>query len=76
MSLSLFDADAAHTPEGEEARATATVVGLLVRNIGDVFASYAEARGRGDSEHMRQISSAVGPQLAAELDGFDYPAAA
>lgn len=76
MLSHLFDADSAHTPEGAEARATTTVVGLLAHSISDVFASYAEARSRGDQDRMEQISSAVGPQMAAELDGFNYLAAA
>lgn len=76
MSPYISDADAAHTPEGAKVRATTTVIGLLAHSISDLFTLYAEARERGDQDRMKEISSAVGPQLADELAGFNYLAAA
>lgn len=71
MSPFLFDADLAATELGRQARAV-TLVGALSMSISDLFAEYAAA-GRA---RRAEIRLAADPQLLAELDGFDYPAAA
>ncbi|WP_394436231.1 hypothetical protein [Streptomyces sp. SGAir0957] len=76
MSPILLDADAAHTPEGEKARATTLIAVPSAFSISDLFTRYAAARESGDEVGARRILRSVGPQLADELDGFNYPAAA
>lgn len=70
MSPFLFDADLAATSGGRKARAAALIQPPL--SISDLFAEYAAA-GRS---RRAEIRLAADPQLLAELDGFDYPAAA
>lgn len=72
MSPFLFSADHAVTELGRKARAATTVAEASVLSISDLFAEYAAA-GRA---RRAEIRLAADPQLLAELDGFDYPAAA
>lgn len=76
MSPYLFSADYAVTAIGRQARANTTVVEASVLSISDLFGEYARARAAGDLSLMRQIRRLTDGQLLAELDGFDYPAAA
>lgn len=69
MSPFLFSADHAALDRGA-ARAAALVPVAL--SISDLFAEYAAA-GRA---RRAEIRLAADPELLAELDGFDYPAAA
>ncbi|KOU62079.1 hypothetical protein ADK57_25960 [Streptomyces sp. MMG1533] len=73
MSTSLlFDADLAASELGRKRRAAMPVEAQIV-------ASYQSARSDGDREQMRLLrrnAAALDPELLAELDGFDYPAAA
>ncbi|MEG8275748.1 hypothetical protein [Streptomyces sp. AHA2] len=69
MSPFLFSADHAVLDQGA-ARAVALVPTAL--SISDLFAEYAAA-GRA---RRAEIRLAADPGLLAELDGFDYPAAA
>lgn len=75
MSPFLFDADLAATAEGRQARALALVPSRLL-SIADVFSDYAAAVARGDRVRVAELRLAADPELLAELDGFDYPAAA
>jgi hypothetical protein len=78
MSPFLFDADLASTDLGRHARRVALVP--LALSITDLFTEFAEARKTGDTDRMKLIRQAVKSNsdktLAAEFDGFDYPAAA
>ncbi|MFJ9740844.1 hypothetical protein [Streptomyces sp. NPDC101166] len=74
MSPFLFDADLAATDLGRHAR-TVTLIPTAL-SISDLFAEYAAAVGRGDRRRVAEIRLAADPGLLAELDGFDYPAAA
>lgn len=74
MSPFLFSADHAVTVEGRQARAVTLVPTAL--SISDLFAEYASAVARGDRARVAELRLAADPQLLAELDGFDYPAAA
>jgi hypothetical protein len=68
----LFDADVAATELGKKRRALMPVDAQIVD-------SYLAARSDGDREQMRFLrksAKAIDPDLLAELDGFDYPAAA
>lgn len=76
MSPYLFSADLGATEIGRRARATTTVAEAAVLSIADLFADYATARAAGDVARLAQIRADADPQLLAELDGFDYPAAA
>ena len=76
MSPFLFSADHAHTDLGRRARAVTLVADASVLSISDLFADYAAAMSRGDRARVAEIRLAADPELAAELDGFDYPAAA
>ncbi|MGW1744545.1 hypothetical protein ACWCRD_02785 [Streptomyces sp. NPDC002092] len=69
MSPYLFDADLGATELGRKARAAAMVQPPL--SISDLFAEYAAA-GRA---RRAEIRLAADPELQAQLDGFDYPAA-
>jgi hypothetical protein len=69
MSPFLFSADHATLTGGAE-RALALVPTAL--SISDLFAEYAAA-GRARRAEIRLAADA---DLLAELDGFDYPAAA
>jgi hypothetical protein len=71
MSPLLFDADLGATELGRKARA-ATPVPQSPLSITDLFAEYAAA-GRA---RRAEIRLAADPELQAQLDGFDYPAAA
>ncbi|MDT0608836.1 hypothetical protein [Streptomyces lancefieldiae] len=79
MSPFLFSADYAHTDLGQRFRAAVTVAEALTMSISAVFAEYAEARRSGDPARMaavREYAAGLDATLLAELDGFDYPAAA
>ena len=51
-------------------------LGATALSISDLFAVYAAAVARGDRVAVARIRLAAGPELLAELDGFDYKAAA
>jgi hypothetical protein len=70
MSPFLFSGDFGATAEGREARALALVPTAL--SISDLFAEYAAA----SRARRAEIRLAADPELQAQLDGFDYPAAA
>jgi hypothetical protein len=72
MSPYLFSADFAATELGRQARASVTVAEASVLSISDLFAEYAAA----SRARRAEIRLAADPELLAELDGFDYPAAA
>jgi len=76
MSPFLFSADFGATDLGKKARAATTVAQATVLSISDLFGEYAKARKAGDLAGMRQLRLVADPDLLAELDGFDYPAAA
>lgn len=76
MSPFLFSADFGATDLGRKARANTTVAEASVLSISDLFGEYAKARGSGDLARMREIREQADDQLRAELDGFNYPAAA
>ncbi|AJP04767.1 hypothetical protein TU94_28300 [Streptomyces cyaneogriseus subsp. noncyanogenus] len=79
MSPFLFSADRAHTDLGARFRASITVAEALTMSISELFAEYAEARRSGDPARMaavRDYAASLDAGLLAELDGFDYPAAA
>ncbi|MGW4825462.1 hypothetical protein ACWEP4_42965 [Streptomyces sp. NPDC004227] len=80
MSPYLFSADLGRTEIGKHVRATTTIAELnaeaRVLSISDLFADYAAAVARKDRARMAQIRLAADPGLLAELDGFNYPAAA
>ncbi|MFD4547247.1 hypothetical protein [Streptomyces sp. NPDC058466] len=76
MSPYLFSADYAATELGRKARAATTVAEASVLSISDLFAVYAAAVARGDRARVAEIRLAADPELLAELDGFDYLAAA
>jgi hypothetical protein len=72
----LSDADLANTELGGRRRATTTVSDAYAAVIID---DYLAARAHNDREQMaliRDHAHAIDPGLLAELDGFDYPAAA
>ncbi|MFE0974312.1 hypothetical protein [Streptomyces rochei] len=76
MSPFLSSADHAHTDLGRRLRAATLVADLQVMSISDLFADYAAAVARGDRARVAAIRLAGGETLRAELDGFNYPAAA
>jgi hypothetical protein len=79
MSPYLFSADLAHTDLGQRFRASITVAEALTMSISELFAEYVEARRSGDPARMaavREYAASLDSSLVAELDGFDYPAAA
>jgi hypothetical protein len=78
MSPFVFSADFGSTDLGRKARAATTVVEATVLSITDLFGEYAKARAASDTARMALIRQAVttGSELADELDGFDYLAAA
>lgn len=79
MSPFLFSADHAYTDLGLRFRAAVTVSEALTMSLSEVFAEYAEARRSGDAARMaavREYAAGLDADLVAELDGFDYPAAA
>lgn len=76
MSPFLFDADLARTELGGLRRKATTVSDAYAASIID---DYLAARADSDRAQMaliRDHAYAVDPELLAELDGFDYPAAA
>ncbi|KOX32824.1 MULTISPECIES: hypothetical protein [Streptomyces] len=79
MSPYLFSADLGRTEIGLKARTITTVADALTLSIADLFAEYADARRSGDPARMaavRDYAAGMDADLVAELDGFDYPAAA
>ncbi|MBZ6102737.1 hypothetical protein [Streptomyces olivaceus] len=76
MSPYLSSADDAHTATGSRLRAVTLVADLHVMSISDLFADYAAAVARGDRARVATIRLAADPDLLAELDGFNEPAAA
>ncbi|MFE0794739.1 hypothetical protein [Streptomyces mutabilis] len=79
MSPFLFSADHANTDLGRRFRTAVSVAEALTMSISEVFAEYAEARQSGDPARMaavRNYAAGLDESLVAELDGFDYPAAA
>ncbi|WP_432137632.1 hypothetical protein [Streptomyces sp. bgisy154] len=79
MSPYLFSADHAHSDLGVRLRTAVTVAEALTMSISEVFAEYADARRTSDLPRMaaiRDYAAALDDSLLAELDGFDYPAAA
>jgi hypothetical protein len=76
MSPYLFSGDLGVTELGRKARATTTVAEAMVLSITDLFGEYAAARAAGDTARMTLIRLFADPELLAEFDGFDYPAAA
>lgn len=79
MSPYLFSADHAHTDLGQRFRMSVSVAEALTMSISEVFAEYADARRSGDPARMaavREYAAGLDAELADELDGFDYPAAA
>jgi hypothetical protein len=77
MSPFLFSADHAAADQGR-ARARITVADANVLSISDLFADYAKARQSGDDARavLIRLAAQDDEELLAELDGFDYPAAA
>ncbi len=71
MSPFLFSADHATLTGGSD-RALTLVPTTAVLSISDLFAEYAAA----DRRRRAEIRLAADPDLLAELDGFNYPAAA
>lgn len=79
MSPFLFSADHGRTDLGERLRAEVTVTEALTMSVSEVFAEYADALRSGDPARIaavRDYAAGLDPELGAELDGFDYPAAA
>jgi len=79
MSPYLFSADHGRTDLGERFRTSITVAEALTLSISEVFDEYADARKSGDLARMaavRDYAAHLDSELADELDGFDYPAAA
>ncbi|MFD7465100.1 hypothetical protein [Streptomyces tendae] len=79
MSPFLISADLGSTEIGLKARTITSVADALTLSIADLFAEYADARQSGDSARMaavRDYAAGLDADLVAELDGFDYPAAA
>lgn len=76
MSPFLFDADLAATDLGRKACAATTVAEVSMLSITDLFTAYGAAVAKGDRRRMTEIRLAADPQLLAELDGFNYRAAA
>ena len=79
MSPFLFSADHGRTDLGQRFRMSVSVAEALTMSISEVFAEYADARRSGDPARMaavRDYAAGLDADLVAELDGFDYPAAA
>ena len=75
----LSDADLAVTELGAKRRASFTVGEVSDAYAASLIDDYLTARADGNGEQMsliRDHAFAVDPELLAELDGFDYPAAA
>ncbi|WP_409469089.1 hypothetical protein [Streptomyces sp. HC307] len=76
----ISDADLAATTElGKLRRDRTTVAEAEASNAAEIHADYVRALAAGDGEQMaliRDHAYAIDPDLVAELDGFDYPAAA
>lgn len=75
----ISDADLAATPLGAKRRERTTVGEATELHIASLFADFATARAQGRHDLMaliRDHAYAIDPELVAELDGFDYPAAA
>lgn len=79
MSPFVYDADLATTETGRRFRSTTTVGDAMDDSIDYLFAEYGAAIGAGLTDLVSRIrahAEAIDPGLLAELDGFDYPAAA
>ncbi|MFF9309947.1 hypothetical protein ACF1BS_03460 [Streptomyces sp. NPDC014748] len=79
MSPYLLSADLGSTDIGLKARAATTVDAAEALSTTLLFAEYASAVRAGDAELIEEIRgyvTSVDSSLLAELDGFDYPAAA
>jgi hypothetical protein len=80
MSPFISDADLAATTDlGALRRKTTTVAVALDAYAASLIDDYLAARAAGNGEQMQLIRDhayAIDPDLVAELDGFDYPAAA
>ncbi|MYU20795.1 hypothetical protein [Streptomyces sp. SID8352] len=79
MSPFLFSADHAYTGLGQQLRTRLTVEEAMTMSVSELFAEYTEARRFGDLGRMaavREYAARLDRALVAELDGFDYPAAA
>ncbi|MFJ9101328.1 hypothetical protein ACIRJM_23005 [Streptomyces sp. NPDC102405] len=79
MSPFIFDADLATTELGTLRRRSMTVSDANDDHIVGLFAEYRDALAADDSglvNLIRDHAYAIDPSLLAELDGFDYPAAA
>jgi hypothetical protein len=80
MSPFLSDADLASTTLlASKRRESTTVADAMADNVAHLFADFAAARAAGRFDLMgliRDHAYAIDPQLLAELDGFNYPAAA
>src|SRR5690606_17130976 len=63
-------------PHHPPPRATTLIADVSVLSISDLFAAYASAVARGDRARVAEIRLGADPQLLAELDAFNYPAAA
>ncbi|MEV0556262.1 hypothetical protein AB0I27_22770 [Streptomyces sp. NPDC050597] len=76
----LSDADLAATTElGAKRRERVTVADASGAYAASLIGEYLEARAGGRVDLMgliRDHAYAIDPELLAELDGFDYPAAA
>ncbi|MFZ3592293.1 hypothetical protein [Streptomyces sp. BH104] len=78
MSPFLFDADLGATALGRKARALVSVADAGDSYAAQLIAEFLAARANGQLDLMQLIrdhAEAVDPDLVAELDGFDYPAA-
>ena len=72
MSPYLFSADHATLTGGVDRAMTLVPAALSISSISDLFAEYAAA----SRARRAEIRLAADPELQAQLDGFDYPAAA
>jgi hypothetical protein len=79
MSPFLFDADLGVTDMGRKARALVSVADVGDSYAAQLISEFLAARANGQlglMQLIREHAAAVDPDLVAELDGFDYPAAA
>ena len=79
MSPFISDADLAATDMGHRVRSTTTVGDAMADTAAAILVDFARARATGRLDLMALIrghAEAVDPELADELAGFDYPAAA
>lgn len=79
MSPFLFSADLGATEMGRQARKQTLVSDALDTYAAQLITEYRDARAVGRLDLMNLIRDhafAIDSELLAELDGFDYPAAA